>query len=524
MAVARALLSVSDKTGLIPFARGLAARGIQLISTGGTARAMAEAGLDVVSVADITGFPEMMDGRVKTLHPAVHGGILAREDRPGDMQALGAHGFRTIDLVVANLYPFEATVARSGVTFAEALENIDIGGPTMLRAAAKNHRFVGVVTNPADYATILGALEANDGDLPSPLRLRLAADAFLHTARYDSAIAAYLGGQLDAVESPEAPPAAPRVWGAPLERVSTLRYGENPHQTAGLYVPAGPRQGVAAAEQLQGKPLSYNNWMDLDAAFQLARDLGEGSVAVIKHTNPCGAAVSLVSLRDAYDKARACDPTSSFGGIVATPGVIDEEFAGVLTETFLEVIVASGVTEAARDVLARKKNLRVMVVPEAAWQAPAEGALLPRPLAGATLLQTADVLREDVRSCNVVTERQPTEEEWAALTFAWKVSGHVKSNAIIFSRGDRTVAIGAGQMSRVDSSRIAVLKAQSELAGTAVASDAFFPFPDGVEAAAEAGATAVVQPGGSIRDAAVIEAANRLGLAMVFTGNRHFRH
>ncbi|MGM0577539.1 MAG: bifunctional phosphoribosylaminoimidazolecarboxamide formyltransferase/IMP cyclohydrolase [Myxococcota bacterium] len=519
--VRRALLSVSDKRGLVPFARGLAERGVELISTGGTARALREGGLSVRAVHDVTGFPEMMDGRVKTLHPAIHGGILARRDRDDDLAALGAHGLQTIDLVVVNLYPFEQTVAKEGVSRAEAVEQIDIGGPTLVRAAAKNHAFVGVVTSPDAYDDVLAALAEHDGGLPETLTRRLAADAFLHTARYDAAIAGWMAERVAADEGEDDP--MPRVFGRPLVRRASLRYGENPHQAAGLYGDPGEPEGLARSVQLQGKEMGYNNWLDADAAFGLARDLGPEGVVVVKHLNPCGAARSSTSLLEAYEKARACDPTSAFGGIVATAGVVDAELAETLASTFLEVIVARDVADDAREILARKKNLRVLTLDEAGWLRP-ERDLLVRPVSGATLVQEADLTPDDVRGAKVVTERAPTDEEWAAMSFGWTVCRHVKSNAIVFSRGDRTAAIGAGQMSRVDSSRIAVIKAQDTLEGSAVASDAFFPFPDGVEAAAEAGATAVVQPGGSIRDDRVIEAADRLGLAMVFTGRRHFRH
>ena len=521
--IRRALLSVSDKRGLADFASRLVARGIELVSTGGTARALSDAGLPVVAVSDLTGFPEMMDGRVKTLHPAIHGGILARRERAEDLSALEGMGYGPIDLVVVNLYPFERTVAREGVLRAEAVEQIDIGGPSMVRSAAKNHAHVTVVTTPDDYQEVANAIEANAGAVPTELRLRLAADAFRHTAAYDAAIAAYMAGEVEADQ--EEPPAVPAVWGKPLVRREVLRYGENPHQAAGLYVAPGEPQGVTRAQQLQGKPLSYNNWMDMDAAYGVARDLGPTGLVIVKHANPCGAARSELSLLDAYDKARACDPVSAFGGIVATAGVIDETLALTLAESFLEVIIASDVTTAAREVLARKKRLRVLTLDGEGWCADeAQGALQPRPIAGGLLLQALDSLDEEVRGARVVTKRQPTEQEWAAMTFGWAVCRHVKSNAIVFSFEDRTAAIGAGQMSRVDSSKLAVMKATESLTGSALASDAFFPFADGVEAAADAGATAVVQPGGSIRDEEVIAAADARGLAMVFTGRRHFRH
>ena len=517
--VKRALLSVSDKRDLVAFAQRLAAMGVELVSTGGTARVLRESGLSVIAVDEVTGFPEMMGGRVKTLHPAVHGAILARRDLASDVTALREHDLTPIDLVVVNLYPFEQTVARDGATHAEIIEQIDIGGPSMVRSAAKNHRDVAVVTSPSRYDAIIVAMESHGGTVPLEMREELAAEAFLHTAQYDATIARYMSQRVDSEEgSEQITPAWGTVWG----RSTTLRYGENPHQQAGLYLPPGEPTGLARAEVLQGKALSYNNWMDMDAAYALAADLGPDGVVIVKHANPCGAARSVESLLAAYTAARACDPVSAFGGIVATRGVIDAALAETLTETFLEVILASEITEAARAILARKKRLRVLTLDSAGWGK--NTALQPRPIAGGLLLQTPDTLGDEVRTGKVVTERQPTKDEWASMAFGWVVCKHVKSNAIIFSEPDRTAAIGAGQMSRVDSSKIAVMKSTASLTGTSLASDAFFPFADGVIAAADAGATAVVQPGGSIRDEEVIEAANARGMAMVFTGRRHFRH
>lgn len=519
--VRRALLSTFDKGGLVPFARALVERGVSLISTGGTARALRDAGLEVANVSDITRFPEMMDGRVKTLHPAVHGGILARRDVESHMTALGEHDLETIDLVVVNLYPFEDTIAQEGVSLAEAIEQIDIGGPSMVRSAAKNHAAVGVVTDPGDYEAILSSMDAHDGVLEASLLRRLAQKAFVLTARYDSAIAAYLGDAVDGDQGIEE--SMPRVWGKPLVRQQVLRYGENPHQRAARYSAPGDAIGLGRAVQHQGKELSYNNWLDMDGAYAVARDLGPEGIVVVKHTNPCGAARSTAGLLDAYEKARAVDPMSAFGGIVATMGTIDEVLAAALSETFLEVILASDVTEEARAVFARKKRLRILTLDAAGWDADSLPAV-PRAISGGVLVQEDDQIVEVVRSCDVVTKRQPTEAEWEAMTFGWALCRHVKSNAIVFAHSDRAAAIGAGQMSRVDSSKLAVMKATDSLDGSIVASDAFFPFPDGVEAAAAAGATAVVQPGGSIKDPDVIAAADRLGLAMVFTGRRHFRH
>ena len=513
--VKRALLSVSDKTGLVEFAQGLLRHGVVLISTGGTKRALEAAGLEVTSVSSVTGFPEMMDGRVKTLHPYIHGALLSRSDSVADSEELAEHGIEAIDLVVVNLYPFRETISRKGVELSEALSNIDIGGPTMIRAAAKNHTRVAVVTSPERYVDVLSCLDDNSGATSLDLRAKLAAEAFLHTAQYDSAIAGYLNNR--------GASAVPSVWGEPVQRLESLRYGENPHQAAGLFVPSGKREGLALATQLQGKELSYNNWLDMDGAFCLAADLGPTGIAVIKHTNPCGAARSDTSLLDAYHAARACDPVSAFGGIVATQGIIEAPLAQELVETFLEVVIAAGVSPEAKEIFAAKKRLRVLVASEEAWQKPS-ASWIPRPISGGLLIQEADNLRQNIRDCDVVTKRTPTEEEWRAMEFGWLVVKHVKSNAIVFTRENRTVGIGAGQMSRVDSSRIAVLKAQDSLEGSAVSSDAFFPFADGVEAAAAAGATAIIQPGGSMRDQEVIEASNSLGLTMVFTGHRHFKH
>ena len=514
--VKRALLSVSNKQGLVDFATGLNERSVTLVSTGGTARVLREAGLTVLDVKEVTGSPEMMDGRVKTLHPIIHGGILARRDHEKDLEQMREHQIEGIDLVVVNLYPFEATVAKSDVTWDQAVEQIDIGGPTMVRAAAKNQGYVGVVTSPQQYDEVLAALDECGGELPEQLRKELAAEAFLHTARYDLAIAQFLNNTGD-------DKGAPAVWGGVYNRRDALRYGENPHQLAALYTDGKPSRGLVAANQLQGKQLSYNNWLDADGAFRIARDLGPTGVTVVKHSNPCGAARSEQSITEAFLLARACDPVSAFGGIVATMGTVDEALARELVEGFLEVVLAADFTPGARSLLAKKKRLRVLQLDASHWEL-GEPEWLPRPISGGVLVQQSDDLVQDIDRAKVVTQRVPTAEEWAAMKFGWSVVRHVKSNAIVFAHGDRTVGIGAGQMSRVDSSQIAVMKAQSSLDGTAVASDAFFPFADGVLAAADAGATAVIQPGGSIRDEDVIAAANSRGLAMVFTGNRHFRH
>jgi phosphoribosylaminoimidazolecarboxamide formyltransferase/IMP cyclohydrolase len=532
--VRRALISVSDKTGVTDFARALAARGVDLVSTGGTARMLKEAGLAVRDVAELTGFPEMMDGRVKTLHPKVHGGLLAVRDDPAHRESMAAHGIEGIDLVVVNLYPFEATVKR-GAGFAEVIENIDIGGPAMIRSAAKNHAWVAVVVDPADYARVLDGLEAGDGALGSGLRRELAAKAFARTAHYDAAISAWFAREL----GQEAP-----VWrslGGALKQ--TLRYGENPHQTAAFYelppeqalcAGVSPRPGVATARQVQGKELSYNNLSDTDAAYELAAEFdpsASAAVAIIKHANPCGAALG-TSLAEAYRKALQCDPVSAFGGIIALNRTLDAEAAEEMARIFTEVIIAPDATDEARAIIAKKKNLRLLLA--GGLPDPRAPGLTFKSLAGGFLAQSRDSSVVDDLDLKVVTKRAPTAEEMADLRFAFKVCKHVKSNAIVYARNGATAGVGAGQMSRVDSARIAAWKAgeaakaaglpEPLTRGSAAASDAFFPFPDGLLAVADAGATAIIQPGGSVRDKEVIAAADERGLAMVFTGMRHFRH
>jgi len=523
--VTRALLSVSDKTGLVEFAAALAARGIALVSTGGTRKALVDAGLTVADVSDVTGFPEMMDGRVKTLHPAVHGGLLAIRDNPEHQAAMLAHGISPIDLLVVNLYPFEATVAK-GAAFDDCIENIDIGGPAMIRAAAKNHDDVAVVVEPADYAAVLADLEAHDGGTTLALRRRLAQKAYARTAAYDAAISNWLAGQLG-----ETTPAFRALGGALAE---PMRYGENPHQWAAFYRTPDVRPGVATARQLQGKQLSYNNINDTDAAFECVAEFDPArtaAVVIVKHANPCGVAEG-ATLLEAYEKALACDPVSAFGGIVALNRTLDAEAARKIVEIFTEVIIAPDATEEAIAIVAAKKNLRLLVT--GGLPDPRAPGLALRTVAGGFLVQARDNAVVDDMSLKVVTQRAPTAEELADLKFAFRVAKHVKSNAIVYARNGATVGIGAGQMSRVDSSRIAAWKAaeaakmaglpESLAKGSVVASDAFFPFADGLLAAAEAGATAVIQPGGSMRDDEVIKAADEAGLAMVFTGHRHFRH
>ncbi|MGI6856545.1 bifunctional phosphoribosylaminoimidazolecarboxamide formyltransferase/IMP cyclohydrolase [Mesorhizobium sp. 1B3] len=523
--VRRALLSVSDKTGLVEFAAALSKAGVELVSTGGTSKAIAAAGIPVRDVSELTGFPEIMDGRVKTLHPAVHGALLGVRGDPEHVEAMNAHGIAPIDLVVVNLYPFEE-VRYAGGDYPEVVENIDIGGPAMLRAAAKNHAYVAVVTDPEDYASVVNALEVNFGSLSFDFRKRLAAKSFARTAAYDAAISGWFAEALD-IEHPTW-----RAFGGKLDNV--MRYGENPHQQAGFYVSGDKRPGVATARQLQGKQLSYNNINDTDAAFELAGEFDPArtaAVAIIKHANPCGVAEG-VSLKDAYLKALRCDPVSAFGGIVAVNRLLDAEAAEEIVKIFTEVIIAPDATEEAKAIVAGKKNLRLLLA--GGMPDPRAQGTTVKSVAGGLLVQSRDNAVVDDIELKVVTRRAPSEQEMADLRFAFRVAKHVKSNAIVYARDRATVGIGAGQMSRVDSSRIAARKAEdaaqaagvaeSLAKGSVVASDAFFPFADGLLSAVEAGATAVVQPGGSMRDDEVIEAANQHGIAMVFTGVRHFRH
>jgi phosphoribosylaminoimidazolecarboxamide formyltransferase / IMP cyclohydrolase len=530
--IRRALVSVSDKRGVVELAKVIHDAGFELLSTGGTATALAAAGLPVTQVSAYTGAPEILDGRVKTLHPRIHGGLLGR-DTAAHQREMAAHAIAPIDLLVVNLYPFEATVARQGTTFDEAIENIDIGGPAMLRSAAKNHERVAVVVDPADYGWVGEALRA--GGLSPAQRLALARRAFAHTAAYDTAIAAYLSSIDDATATArEAVPARrelPDTLGMAWRRLYELRYGENPHQRAAFYADArsplaataSARPTIAGADVLGGKQLSYNNILDLDAALGLALELTEPAAVVVKHNNPCGVAIDR-DVAAAYRKARDADALSAYGGIVAVNREVDEALAHLLAETFLECVVAPSYSAAARDALASRKNLR-LVAAHGAWQPPTgELAWSLRTIAGGALVQTVDHGMVDLAAARVASQRAPSDAERADLAFAWRVAKHVKSNAIVFARGGVTVAIGAGQMSRVDSVRICERKAGDKLKGAAVASDAFFPFRDGVDVLAEAGAVAVVQPGGSMRDDEVIRAADEHGLAMLFTGMRHFRH
>jgi phosphoribosylaminoimidazolecarboxamide formyltransferase / IMP cyclohydrolase len=523
--IGRALISVSDKTGLLDLARHLARLGVELISTGGTSGMLRAAGLEVRDVADVTGFPEMMGGRVKTLHPAVHGGLLALRDDDEHLVAMAAHGIEPIDLLIVNLYPFEATVAR-GADIDTCIENIDIGGPAMIRAAAKNHRFVAVMTDPEDYAALTDQLAAHDGATTGTFRKTMALQAYARTAAYDSSVSNWMA---QAFKLP-----APRNRSFAGQLRQTLRYGENPHQSAAFYTDGTAREGVATAKQWQGKELSYNNLNDTDAAYELVAefDPADGpACAIIKHANPCGVAQA-ASLTDAYKAALACDPTSAFGGIIALNRPLDAATATEISALFTEVVIAPGADDQARAIFAAKKNLRLLTT--GGLPDPEQAATTFKQLAGGFLVQDRDngtIMAADLR---VVTDRKPSAQEIEDLLFAWKIAKHVKSNAIVFAKNRATVGIGAGQMSRIDSTRIATRKAEdmaeaannpvSPAKGAVAASDAFFPFADGVIAIAEAGVTAIIQPGGSMRDDEVIAAANRFGLAMVFTGQRHFRH
>lgn len=515
--VRRALVSVYDKDGVVELCRGLQEAGIEILSSGGTARLLSEEGIAVRAVSDYTGFPEMLDGRVKTLHPRVHGGILAVRDNPEHMRALEAEGGRPIDLVVVNLYPFEQTVARREATRADIVEMIDIGGPAMVRSAAKNAASVGVVVSPADYPTVLTEIREGGG-LTEGTRRRLAASAFRHTSRYDAAIAEFLAQDLES----EGTASFPETLTPSFVKIQDLRYGENPHQRAAFYRDPSDFHPatIAGATQLQGKELSFNNILDFDAALGVVLDLEAPACAVIKHGNPCGVATA-TGPGNAFADALTCDPTSAFGGVIAFNRAVDADAARRIAEQFYEGVVAPGFDDEARAVLAKKKKLRLLSYTPAAN--PPRGRDLRR-VAGGLLVQDRDLLGETEAQGAVVTRRAPTEEELRSIRFAWTVCKHVKSNAIVYTHGARTVGIGAGQMSRIDSARIAIEKARSSLTGATMASDAFFPFRDGIDVAAEAGIRSVVQPGGSIRDDEVIAAADEHGIAMVFTGTRHFRH
>jgi phosphoribosylaminoimidazolecarboxamide formyltransferase/IMP cyclohydrolase len=516
--IQRAILSVTDKTGLVDFARRLAGLGVELISTGGTARLLRDSGVSVKDISELTGFPEMLDGRVKTLHPKVHGGILHMRTKPEHQAAVAEHGIAPIDMVVVNLYAFEKTAAKPGVPFEELIENIDIGGPSMIRSAAKNFHDVAVVTSPADYAAIADEMSRTGGELSLETKWRLAQKAFATTAAYDSAIASTLervnlNGRFSLATETGGFPQNLRLN---FRKVMDLRYGENPHQKAAMYTDGGGT-GVANGRQLQGKELSYNNIVDLQAAWELAQDFSEPMCAIIKHTNPCGAATG-ATLAEAYKRALETDPVSAFGSVIGVNRPVDAEAATEMAKLFVEAIAAPAFEPAALEKFATKKNLRLIEVKHE----PQKWVL--KNVSGGILVQDNDLRPLTEVDLKVVTARQPTPEEKRALLFAWKVCKHVKSNAILYARDGQTVGVGAGQMSRVDSCKIGAMKAVLPLKGTVAASDAFFPFPDGVEEIAKAGATAIIQPGGSVRDQEVIDAANRLGLAMIVTGVRHFRH
>lgn len=518
--VRRALISVSDKTGIVEFARSLNGRGIEILSTGGTFRLLRDNQIAVTEVSDYTGFPEMMDGRVKTLHPRIHGGILGR--RGTDDQVMADHGIGPIDMVVVNLYPFEETVARPDCDLATAIENIDIGGPAMVRAAAKNHANVAIVVNSTDYSQVLAELDSLDGKLSHATRFDLAVKAFEHTAAYDGAIANYLGGRTAGNDSPD----FPRTFNTQFIKVQDMRYGENPHQRAAFYAERNPQEAsVATAQQLQGKELSYNNVADTDAALECVKSFSGPACVIVKHANPCGVAVG-ADILQAYELAYATDPTSAFGGIIAFNRELDAGTAkAIIDRQFVEVIIAPTVSAEATELVAARKNVRLLACGE--LQGERTPAMDYKRVTGGLLVQDRDlgnVTREDIRT---VTERQPTEQELNDLMFAWEVAKYVKSNAIVYARDGRTIGVGAGQMSRVYSAKIAGIKAADEgleVRGSVMSSDAFFPFRDGIDAAAAAGITAVIQPGGSMRDQEVIDAANEHGMAMVFTGMRHFRH
>ena len=515
--IQRAILSVTDKTGLVEFARKLSVLGVELISTGGTAKLLRDSGVSVKDISELTGFPEMLDGRVKTLHPKVHGGLLYRRENAEHRSAVATHGIQPIDMVVVNLYAFQKTAAKPNVQFEELIENIDIGGPSMIRSAAKNFQDVAIVTSPQDYDAIAEEMAQSGGELSAATKWRLAQRAFATTAAYDSAIASTLesitaNGRFEF--HPEA--GFPKTLRLSFDKITDLRYGENPHQKAAMYSD-GSGTGVANARQLQGKELSYNNIVDLQAAWDLAREFEEPVCAIIKHTNPCGTATG-ETLAEAYKKALECDPVSAFGSVVGVNRTLDGAAAEEIAKLFLEVIAAPAFSDEARAKFSAKKNLRLVEI----THAPQKWVL--KNVSGGILLQDADVRPLAESDLKVVTKRQPTPEERRALLFAWKVCKHVKSNAILFARDGQTVGVGAGQMSRVDAAKVGTMKAVLPLKGSVAASDAFFPFPDGVEEIAKSGATAIIQPGGSVRDQEVIEAADRLGLAMIFTGVRHFRH
>ena len=512
--IKRALISVSDKTGIVEFARELESLGVEIISTGGTKNLLKEAGIKVIGISEVTGFPEILDGRVKTLHPRIHSGLLAVRDSEAHQAQLQEHNIQPIDLVVVNLYPFAQTIAKPDVTYIDAIENIDIGGPSMLRAAAKNHAYLTVLVDQSDYAEVLEQMKLNKGEVSEETRRRLAAKVFRHTAAYDSLIAQYLSEQLEE--------ATPEKLSITFEKVQDLRYGENPHQKAAFYrLPLHIPGTIAHAEQLHGKELSYNNINDADAALAIVKEFTEPAVVAVKHTNPCGVGIGS-SIEEAYDKAYSADPVSIFGGIIAANRVIDRPTSLKMSELFLEIIMAPDFTADALEVLTQKKNLRLLKLGELKLETTTH--LRYQSVAGGLLVQDQDIKALNKEEVQVVTDREPTSEEWEQLLFAWKVVKHVKSNAIVLAKDSQTVGVGAGQMNRVGSAKIAIEQAGEKSQGSVLASDAFFPMPDTLEEAAKAGVTAIIQPGGSIKDQDSIDAANKHGITMVFTGVRHFKH
>jgi phosphoribosylaminoimidazolecarboxamide formyltransferase/IMP cyclohydrolase len=511
----RALISVSDKSGVVEFARQLKILEFEILSTGGTAKLLRKSGIAVRPVSDYTGFPEMLDGRIKTLHPKIHGGLLGKRNLPDHVDQMKAQGIEPIDLVAVNLYPFEAAISKEGCTLEDAIENIDIGGPTMIRSAAKNYPDVVVVVDPGDYDRVIREIEETRGDVSLKTRYALACKVFAHTARYDSMISTYLGNQEGAAKFPEILPLQ-------FEKVTELRYGENPHQQGAFYRELHIKEPcISNAAVHQGKAMSFNNYLDANAALELVKEFQDQAAVVIKHNNPCGVATSN-KLREAYVIAREADPVSAFGGVLAFNRSVDEETAKEIVSTFVEVVIAPGYNPGVLEIFKAKENIRVLEVDT--WGQDQSRDMDLKKVVGGLIYQDRDLGKVDIRELEVVTKRKPTEEEFQALSFAWKVAKHVKSNAIILTRSDRTVGVGAGQMSRVDSTRLAISKALSETKGCALASDAFFPFRDGIDEAAKSGATAIIQPGGSVKDDEVIAAANEYDMAMVFTKMRHFRH
>ena len=516
--IKRAIISVSDKTGAVEFAKELASLGVEILSTGGTAKALRDAGVAVVEVSDYTGFPEMMDGRLKTLHPKIHGGLLSRRSNPKDMEEIGKHNIGTIDLVAVNLYPFEKTISKQDVTFEEAIENIDIGGPTMLRAASKNFADVAVVVDPSDYGVILAEIEKSGGEVSRETKLRLARKVFAHTSRYDTLIADYLTSVIEKDRQ------FPDYLTMSMKQVSVLRYGENPQQKAAFYKERTDGLCLPEARQRQGKEMSFNNWLDTNSALLLAMEFDKNACAIIKHNNPCGVGVGETAI-DAYKKALKTDSVSAFGGVIAFNSQVDAEVAVSLVDLFLEVIIAPSFTREAIDILSAKPNVRLLELPEMILQEKARPGLWDmKRVAGGLLVQDWDISSEDAMSLKAATKRQPTRDERAALAFSWKVCKHVRSNAIVYALRDRTLGIGIGQTSRVYSAKIGALNAGESLKGCVAASDGFFPFRDGIDVLAEVGVTAIIQPGGSVKDEEVTRAADEYNMAMLMTGARHFRH